>query len=443
MIPDILLKPKLNFFLAFCVVFCSGTLRADDSAADAVRALTSELSSVRLDETDARLPAGRELPLTMAGIENFFAKPLTVPTVTSTWLDKLESVDTLSGALELARGILLPTASGPDRHNFSDSGLNSPFNTLPVPLQNALPALIDAFESAQPLLNKAVDSISPSTRQDFLEMNEWPDTKTGAIKEDISTERTLHRYAAMKKFNDKALLDAAALIFQAVEDALPVLSSQWDGPSRMRFSTRIGTVLISGTADDIYTDDDLKDVVLLIDAGGHNTYKGRPALACEKEIRVIIDLGTDVTVTAPPQTAGGAGTGAFGIGIFAAPTPRGVKNISTGSFSQGAGLGGVGALWLGGQQTCRPNALFKAPPPAAWGCCESIRRRNRRMSQRAAGKGLRSRAASDCFFIAAITPTSKADWSSRIRANRTDPSACAKAWASARARTPAAALGWR
>jgi hypothetical protein len=369
--PDISTRAKLNFFLAFCLAFCSGSLRVESTVEDALHAVASELGSVRLDGPDVRLPAGWPLPSTIPAVEHFFDKPLTVPATSSAWLDGLEQVDTLSGAVALARNILAPHP-GPlpqgERENdlktkfkesdFQNAGpsplagegrVRGPVATLPLPLKQALPVLIKGIERAQAQLNKAVGSVSPQARRDFLELSEWPDAKTGAVIEDISAQRLKHRYEAMQKFNDAALLQAAAILFDSVDRALPAMSSPWDGPSRVRIQTRIGVVMISGTADDSYSEDDLKNVAVLIDAGGHNRYLGRPAFAEEKQIRVVIDLGSDITVTSLPQSVGGAGTGVFGIGLFAAPTPHGVKTISSGSFSQGAALGGVGVLWLGGR----------------------------------------------------------------------------------------------
>ena len=38
----------------------------------------------------------------------------------------------------------------------------------------------------------------------------------------------------------------------------------------------------------------------------------------------------------------------FGIGVMILPNKEGLKKITTGSFSQGCGIGGIGALFING-----------------------------------------------------------------------------------------------
>src|SRR5262249_36249438 len=80
-----------------------------------------------------------------------------------------------------------------------------------------------------------------------------------------------------------------------------------------------------------------------------NTYSAPAAAAMENQIRIVVDMGTDVTVKADPKGLATAGAGIFGIGFMFLPNPDGIKTFEGGSYSEGCGLGGVGGLFVKGQ----------------------------------------------------------------------------------------------
>ncbi|OVE77510.1 hypothetical protein BVX98_02485, partial [bacterium F11] len=71
--------------------------------------------------------------------------------------------------------------------------------------------------------------------------------------------------------------------------------------------------------------------------------------ATKGQIQVVIDLGNNIHIEQKENMGPNAGAGVFGIGILVLPNPNGLKTIETSSFSQGCGLGGIGALLVKGQ----------------------------------------------------------------------------------------------
>jgi HEAT repeat protein len=204
-------------------------------------------------------------------------------------------------------------------------------------LGGAVSGLENAASRAQVLLDKAVSSLQPGTRERLLEMvracvsNGDPDIGPGD-------------FDALARFDLGSLAEAASLLIEAAEAALPELRRiARDGAPKAR--ERRGLVLVSGTGDDAYSQEDLSGVKVLVDLGGDNRYLAAPAAASAGELRLVIDLGASVSVeTSSPS----AGSGTLGIGLMFLPNPKGRKSLKGGDFSHGAGLLGVGGLFLGG-----------------------------------------------------------------------------------------------
>ncbi|OVE76600.1 hypothetical protein BVX98_05540, partial [bacterium F11] len=110
------------------------------------------------------------------------------------------------------------------------------------------------------------------------------------------------------------------------------------------------------TKDEAYDAKALDGVALLINPGGNNTYTGPVATAHANQIRLVIDYGENVTIEGQGKDHhGNAGAGIFGIGILDLPNQSGLKTIHTGSYSQGVGFGGIGALFVNGQTALKAN----------------------------------------------------------------------------------------
>ncbi len=285
----------------------------------------SPLEMLQQSEAELHLPPGWEPPATVVSVENLFKSPLTVPTVSKTWLDRIESSTGSASLFGLPYEILTDTAVAP----------------IVLDFQSAL-------AKAQPLLKTAMDSVAPEDRRLFLEEMGWPDEKTGLVQQDISAKSVKAKFEHMTHFKQKEMLKAAALIMAAADQTIQQLHAGLFDERPRRVKTPQGIFLVGGRGDDVYTENDLKDVAVLIDLGGKNVYEAPPAAARDGEIRVVIDMGQDIVIRTSSSVAG-AGSGIFGIGLFYAPTAGGKKEITSGSFSQGCGLGGVGGLFIDGQ----------------------------------------------------------------------------------------------
>lgn len=311
-----------------------------------IQKIRSELDAVRLTEKDIKLAPGWELPLSLRTVEAFFAKPLDAPVTAAAWMDSLEKSLKFSDFSDLAQAVLAPPA-------FAATEKPAPIPidfppAFPSSLKSPVQKLTAAVLEAQPLLDQAVDSVTPEIRDGFLRLNDWPDADTGMIKQEISSRRIKRFYDGMNDFEQEKLIEAGDILFRALDEALPLFNGETKTKGRIAIKTTAGTVLIAGKEDDVYEKKDLDGVVLLIDLGGKNTYKTPVAAAHEKEIRIVLDYGTDVTVKAERDLHGNAGAGVFGIGIFSLPNAQGTKSFSTGPYSQGAGVAGIGALFIKG-----------------------------------------------------------------------------------------------
>ena len=311
-------------------------------AQEAVGQVRAHFELLRLEETDFRLSAGWELPFTIKSVEDFFVKPLDIPVAAGDWADRVENAMDLTGLFDTALAILgLTHTSFPP----PNGTLESP---LPAELKKPVAILLSAIKDATPRLERAVNSVTPQARAGLLTLNEWPDADTGAVRQEISAHRIKQRYENMKSFSEQDLAAAGRIVMVGVDRALAALPKDTPLKKQIRWKTIYGDVLLRGRGDDVYEKDDLKGVAVLIDIGGNNVYKTPVAVAHEKEIRIAIDLGANVRIDGEDAQHGNAGAGIFGIAVLALPNAEGVKEIKTGHFSQGFGMGGVGVLLVQG-----------------------------------------------------------------------------------------------
>jgi hypothetical protein len=202
---------------------------------------------------------------------------------------------------------------------------------------------------AQPLLNQAVDSVPKTARDEFLSQFEWPNKESGYIEQEISSQKIRKKYEGMINFDQENLLRAGDILFKALDDFLASADQkEFTLAKSLTIKSPWGPIFIGSSGDDIYSQENLDDAVLLIDLGGRNTYLRPLGFAEEKEIRLVIDFGSDIEIKNESGAIGNVGSGVFGIGVVSFPNPKGTKKITSGSFSQGYGIGGIGCLSVNG-----------------------------------------------------------------------------------------------
>lgn len=280
---------------------------------------------------------------TLVPVETWLTHPLALPPVMEEWKRDLKETRSSGMMFRLAAEWL----KGLDQYPpFDISPSLSPLsgNVAPQDVQQATASILKAIKQAQPLVEKAVESLPAADRQKLL--TSW---KAMATNHD-DQEGVRQTARLIQDFDTAAMASAAMIISAAVDRALPVLTraaAKKVSFRQQRWQLPEGIVLLSGSKGDDYKAKDLENVLLLVDLGGRNTYEGPVAAAGEKQIRVAIDLGEEVTLTEREQPS--AGSGLLGVGLLYLPNPEGQKVITSGDFSQGAGFFGVGGLFLSGE----------------------------------------------------------------------------------------------
>jgi hypothetical protein len=156
---------------------------------EAIQKTKSQLQQLRLDESDFKISAGWDLPLTLPSIEKFFQSPFSIALDSSRWADQLENASTLQSILKTSINILQG-----DKFRFEQSSVNKTLDqvfpdSLPVELKEPLSKLMGSIARAQPLLNQAVDSVPKTARDEFLSQFEWPNKESGYIEQEISSQK--------------------------------------------------------------------------------------------------------------------------------------------------------------------------------------------------------------------------------------------------------------
>lgn len=168
-------------------------------------------------------------------------------------------------------------------------------------------------------------------------------------------------YALAGRFPHRELLLAADRVLTALEPAVVELEKgPVSGPMRLKRSTPHGAVLVSREKEAVFTEEDLKDVSLLLHWGESSSYEAAPARARAGEVKVVVDFAPNVTARGD-----GAATGVFGVGVLVLPSAKGAKVLVSGDVSLGAGLFGAGVLQAAGKVTLKSGAF--AQGAAAFG----------------------------------------------------------------------------
>lgn len=394
------MRVKSLFFLIFLFVcdfsYCESTLPL--TVQKSVDKIKKQLPLIRTTPEDLSGESIWELEHTIPQVENLLNHPLDAAVHLSSWNAEVLESSSASKLIQLSWDILGVNSSwsvvassdssqflnpdfsiipspppspqwGEDKstssldkgegnknaHNLWGGNEFDSEKSLPFPIKTSIRKIIKAIEKSYPLLKTSSMQLSTTERNTILTLHDFPvDEQFGEPPQTSSFKRKT--YESMKKFDQNSLLLAAGILIKTIEDEISFLQ-EWKGEFPLinstastvsrRYKTDVGDVILSGKGNNHYTSEDLKNGVLLIDFGGKNNYECAVAGAKENEIKIVIDFGDNVTIVST-QDVISAGAGVFGIGLLFLPNSEGAKTIETVSFAQGAGLCGVGGLFVNG-----------------------------------------------------------------------------------------------
>lgn len=305
--------------------------------------LEKMLPSVRASRADLNIrPSRWETRLTIPAVENILEDPLKAPETARLWSAQMRAA---SSSTELLRAgaDALGIASKEQPPQSAGPRLLAAKRELPAAIVSALDLLLRAVKISHPLVAKASSSLSALEKKEIL----------AAVRPSLTHEEGPRQdpavFEKMARFDPASMIEAARTLTSAADLAIPLLregTGLMREFKRERWTLPFGDVLLSGPGDDAYAPEDLAGVALLVDLGGRSRYSGPAAAAGDGEIRMVIDLAGEVTIDSPNAPSGGSGV--FGIGLLYLPNPAGRKTLSAGDFSLGAGLFGVGGLFMQG-----------------------------------------------------------------------------------------------
>jgi hypothetical protein len=284
--------------------------------------LNEALSRVRASRADLAVRGDRwetrhRLPL----VDDLLADPLSLMDLLPRWSDRLSALSASAEAVSFGMEAL---------------GVKQGSRLQEAP--DVLSGLAAAASKARSLARAASEGMTPAQKERAAAV------VLGSVTDDPDARPTSEDYEVMGRFDLAPMLGAGRLLAAAVDRALPLLPAL-KAEGRRRWTDKGVTFLLSGAGDDEYTAADLEGVDVLVDLGGRSRYSGgSPASAGDGEVRLVIDLSADVVVE---STGPAAGSGRFGIGLMYLPTP-GPKKLTAGDVSLGAGLFGVGGLFVAG-----------------------------------------------------------------------------------------------
>ena len=214
--------------------------------------------------------------------------------------------------------------------------------------------------------------IDTSPLQQFLDRDEQLELQDTELADAILN--------ASDKFDLPALMFATEGLAGAVDKAVALLhTNQFVGNFQYETDTKLGKIIVTGTGQHVFTN----EAFLIIGLGGDNVYSnsagGANGLA-GRPISIVIDLGNNSQFVSKRSFSQGAGL--FGVGILAAlgsnctfqarhmsqgagffgsgilMTGPGKQTLEADTFCQGAGMFGTGILWQRGENaTCRAAYL--------------------------------------------------------------------------------------
>lgn len=202
--------------------------------------------------------------------------------------------------------------------------------TLDPQVAKSLAVFINAAAEANQTIKEQTAKAGKSAYTDLLKFQYY--TMTAGDMESLA--KMTKAYDAM---DFKAVLTAGRDVVRAAG----VLASELENvavDTPVTINTPVGDIIIGGKESDTYNS---PNALLLVDAGGNDTYNGRVASnSFENPISVLIDLGGNDTYTGKEATQG---CGILGVGVL---MDLGGSDTYTAKYmAQGCAIVGVGALY--------------------------------------------------------------------------------------------------
>ena len=315
--------------------------------------------------------------------------------------EKWRQTETMTNALQIQAGHLgkwwaiTPTENA--ALNASDRAYGRPdtdityiTNKSPQELQPVIKRILSAIEESRMLLDKAFKGLPLKHRQHLIKnilpqmildgdkIKEGfqleaekinlslarPGTQTVTQGRDVINPEDVAMLKLAFDINFGDIYQAGITLTSAVDEAIEILEAippeqikQLTG--RLLYATTpYGPVIINGAQDDVYND----DALLIIDLAGNDRYFNH-AGGSVNDISVVIDLSGDDYYASTGKFSQGAGL--FGIGILA--DLSGSDTYQAVSFSQGCGLFGIGMLVDSGQGSDTFSADTFCQGAGGWG----------------------------------------------------------------------------
>ena len=273
---------------------------------------------------------------------------------------------------------------------------------LPAPVSSAVQKLTTAAALSSAHLKRALPSTGADALVSFAaetlhigndktEIESWQKTgiDTVPLRQFLDRESKLELndteladgvLSAADNLDRSALLAASSELTAAVDSTISALrTTPFNGDFQSETDTELGKIIVTGTGNHTFTN----EAFLIIALGGTNTYLnsagGANGLA-GRPYSIVIDLGNNTQFISKRSFSQGAGV--FGIGILAAlgsnctfqakhlsqgagffgcgilMTGPGKQTLEADTFCQGAGMFGTGILWQRGENSsCRAAYL--------------------------------------------------------------------------------------
>ncbi len=356
------LKELIKFFTLSILFFSNhSSLIGDEivksSVKSAVDKINSKLPLVRTNPTDIALQPFWQCPHTLKKVNALLLDPVRAPIDLDRWNQII-----LNGTTPIEMSKIAEEIFDEPQAKLLKKSKDRPIDLSAIRdanLRNSVRKFCFAIRTAKTLAADSFRNLNAGERNHILSLYQIPmSSGTPSLQ---NNKFMIETYRSLEKFKLGRMLEANAVILKMIEQERGHLQKwAFDSQSskkmfnRINIKTDLGTIILSGAGDDDYSEKELEECSLLIDAGGNNRYIGSVAGAKQGEIRIAMDWGENVVVIST-QNYGGAGSGVFGIGYLFMPNPRGRKSILTGSYSQGFGLCGFGGLFVNGKGEFKGN----------------------------------------------------------------------------------------
>jgi hypothetical protein len=348
------------------------SLAADSPIDTALRAIKMTERDLAFSKTNV------ESELILPAARQFLQQPRALPEFADKTLAGLCAVNSLDTLASFA--VTLSEAKSPSRPiEILRSAQNDNWSGLPPRVADAVQLITDAARQIQPLLPKpdkaAFDAfVLDAFHGDRAEMGVDPELlRRDDALELQDTELADRILNASDHFDRAGLMTAFRTLVAAVDEAIAVLrTNHIAGEFQAETDTEFGKIVVAGAGAHVFTN----EAFLIIGLGGDNVYSNSAGGADGldgRPISIVIDLGNHSRFVSNRSFSQGAGV--FGIGILAAlgsnctfqakhlsqgagffgcgllMTGEGEQDFEADTFCQGAGMFGAGILWQRGGNT--------------------------------------------------------------------------------------------